>query len=279
MPAIHEQKTDMHAIGYRIFKYSIYCFLAYNTWLFFLDDFSSSTQLFSNGVSWRNIMEAYSATIDTFAWVILLLLFELETAVIADEKLEGPLKWVLITLRGICYLFIFFAFYGYVIKYGVVTNLASFTIADICSLVGTDFTYAQTLDEYLPITPDVCNAMQGASLQKIAGTQIIGTQEQLSLVYSLAVTDIINAADWLVIVAVLEGEVWLQINGRLSDRLLRANKYLKGFLYTILFGCAAYWGIDGGFLEFWDAILWLAAFIFIEMNIFEWQAETAAEGK
>lgn len=279
MPALEEQKTGMHVIGYRVFKYSIYCFLAYNIWLFFLDEFSASTQLFSDGVSWRNIIEAYSATIDTFAWVVLLLLFELETAVIPDEKLQGPLKWVLINLRGICYLFIFFAFYGYVTKYGIVTNLAPFTIADICSLVGTDFTYAQTLDDYLPLTSDVCNAMQGASLQQIVGTQIIGTPEQFSLLYSLAVTDIVNAANWLVIVAVLEGEVWLQINGRLSDRLLRANKYLKGFLYTILFACAAYWGIDGGFLDFWDAILWLVAFIFIEMNIFEWQAETAAEGK
>jgi len=278
MPAIHEQKDGVQVMAYRIFKYAIYCFLAYNVWLFLLDDLSSSAQLFSDGVSWRNIMEAFSATIDTIAWVVLLLLFELETAVIPDEKLQGPLYWVMINLRGICYLFIFVAFYGYITKYGIVTNLLPFTVADICSLVGTDFTYAQTLDEYMPLTPDVCNSMQGANLQQIVGTQIIGTQEQFALVYSLAVTDIVNAADWLVIVAVLEGEVWLQINGRLNDRLLHANKYLKGFLYTILFACATYWGIDGGFLEFWDAILWLVAFIFIEMNIFEWQAETASEG-
>ncbi|MCH8101124.1 MAG: hypothetical protein IIB74_11910, partial [Proteobacteria bacterium] len=215
MPAIHEQKNALHAIAYRIFKYAIYCLLAYNIWLFLLDDFSSSAQLFSDGVSWRNIMEAFSATIDTFAWVVLLLLFELETAVIPDEKLQGPLYWVMISLRGICYLFIFFAFYGYIAKYGVVTNLVPFTVADICSLVGTEFTYAQTLDEYLPLTPDVCNSMRGANLQLIVGTQIIATQEQFSLVYSLAVTDIVNAADWLVIVAELVAEVWLQINGRL----------------------------------------------------------------
>jgi len=273
----HEEKNEMAVIGYRVFKYSIYCFLAYDTWLFFLDEYAASAQLFAEGLTWRNIMEAYSSTIDTFSWVILLLLFELETAVLPDEVLQGALKWVLIFLRSICYVFILFAFYGYVTKYGVVTNLVPFTIEDACSLVGTAFTFAQTLDEYFPLTPDACNAMQGENLQQIVGTQIIGTREQLSLVYSLALTDIINAADWLVIVAVLEAEVWLQIKGRLSDGLLRVNKYLKGFLYSILFACAAYWGIDGGFLEFWDALLWLVAFIFIEMNIFEWQAETTTE--
>lgn len=80
MPAIHEQKDGVQVMAYRIFKYAIYCFLAYNVWLFLLDDLSSSAQLFSDGVSWRNIMEAFSATIDTIAWVVLLLLFELETA-------------------------------------------------------------------------------------------------------------------------------------------------------------------------------------------------------
>lgn len=275
----NEPMTGMRMTGYRLFKYSVYCLLAYNVWLFFLEDFAASTHTYATGVAWWNIVEAYSATIDTFAWVILLLLFELETAVIADEKLQGSLKWGLGLVRGLCYFFILYSFYGYLSKYGVVTKLEPFAVADICSLVGTEFTYAQKLDKFLPLTPDVCAAMQGVGLQQIVGTQIIGTQEQHSVVFWLAVTEIVNAADWLVVVAVLELEVWLQVNGRLSERMLRANKYLKGVLYAILFACAGYWGIDGGFLVFWDAALWLAAFVFIEMNILEWQAETTAEGR
>jgi len=275
---IDARKQTLGPLLFRLFKYSIYCLLAYNIWLFFLEDFAASNETFTTGVTWRNVVEAYSATIDTLAWVILLLLFELETAVIPDDKLQGTLKWSLSILRGVCYLFIVYAFYGYILKFNLVTNLEPFSVADLCSLVGTEFTYTKTLDEYFSFTQESCLMMQGADLQKIVGTQIVGTREQMSLVYSLALTDIINAANWLVIVVVLEAEVWLQISGRLSDRLLQANKYLKGFLYSVLFGCAAYWGIEGGFLEFWDATLWLLAFIFIEMNIFEWQAETTAEG-
>ena len=50
---------------------------------------------------------------------------------------------------------------------------------------------------------------------------------------------------------------------------LRA-KYL---LYAIIVGAAGYWGIFGTFLDFWDAFLWIAAFVFIERNVFEWEKE------
>ena len=88
-----------------------------------------------------------------------------------------------------------------------------------------------------------------------------------------SVTDI-TAGDWLIVVALLEIEVLMQLKGALTRNLLKIGKFLKSILYAVLFGCAVYWGIDGDFLDFWDAFLWLVAFIFIELNIFEWNAET-----
>ena len=58
---------------------------------------------------------------------------------------------------------------------------------------------------------------------------------------------------------------------------MTVNKIINSVLYAMLFACAVYWGIDGDFLDFWDAFLWLVAFIFIEMNIFEWREETQAD--
>jgi hypothetical protein len=264
-------------VWFRLFKYTIYCLLAWNVWLFFLDDYAASAEVFVDGVTWRNVVEAFSATVDTLAWVILLLLFELETAIIPDDKLRGRLKWVLTAIRGVCYAFIVYAFYGYVAKYFVVTDLIELGRIDVCALVGDGYAWVSTLDEYPRLTAEACAAMQGQPILRIDGTQIIGTPESLALAKSLALTDIINAGDWLIIVALLEGEIWLQLKGVLSDRMLAVNKWLKGLLYAVLFGCAIYWGIDGDFLDFWDAFLWLVAFIFIEMNIFEWHEETSDE--
>jgi uncharacterized membrane protein len=76
------------------------------------------------------------------------------------------------------------------------------------------------------------------------------------------------------VVIVLEVEVRLQLKGRLTDRVVRNTAYLKYVLYGALFVAAAYWGFAGTFLDFWDAFLWLFAFIFIELNVGNWQRET-----
>ena len=93
----------------------------------------------------------------------------------------------------------------------------------------------------------------------------------------LAIVDVINASNWIVIVALLQIEIMLQIRKRLSDQLLRASKWIKGFLYSVLLACAVYWGFEGDFLDFWDAFLWLVAFAFIELNVFQWHEEDKAE--
>jgi len=259
---------------YRIFKYSIYALLSYNVVLFFQDDHLAAAEIFGDAVTWRNVVEAYSATIDTLAWVILLLLFELETAVIPDYKLTGYRKWLPVSIRTLCYFFIIYAFYGYWVKYGLVTDLTAFSVTNVCSLVGFGFTYVAGLDEYLPLDATACAAMQGQPLFQIAGTQIIGTAAALDAAIKLAIVDVVNAGDWLLVVVLLEVEVYLQLRNLLTDRLLVIMKVLKGMLYLVLFGAAVYWGLKGDFLDFWDAFLWLVAFIFIEMNIFEWHEET-----
>ena len=87
----------------------------------------------------------------------------------------------------------------------------------------------------------------------------------------------INAAAWILVVIVLEIEVRLQLGGKLSDRSMQVNKLVKFGVYGILFVAAAYWGYAGDFLDFWDAALWLFAFIFIELNVFDWRQESLEE--
>jgi hypothetical protein len=73
---------------------------------------------------------------------------------------------------------------------------------------------------------------------------------------------------------VLEIDVRLQSPGDKSTDARHLDTVVKPVLYVILLLVAAYWGIAGDFLDFWDAFLWLFAFVFIELNIFEWQEET-----
>lgn len=257
---------------YQVFKYTIFLLLSYNIVLWFQEDLAASSEMFDQ-ITWRNVVEAYSATFDTAAWVILLWMFELETAIIPDEKLKGRLKWLLTGLSGVCYLFIVYSAYGYWVKLGMISSIEPFQVADLCSLVGGEWNFIASLDDYPPLDAVACAAMQGQALFQVTGTDILATAESHRGAFWLGVIDVINAVTWLIVVALLEVEVLLQLKDRLTDRLLRIGKFVKGFFYLVLFLCAAYWGYDGTFLDFWDAFLWLVAFIFIELNIFQWHEE------
>lgn len=259
---------------FQLFKYSIYFLLSMNIYHFFVEDYSASAQTFSNGIALAQLVEAFTATIDTAAWVVLLLLFELETYILDDEQLKGWVKWSIDLLSIVCYAFIIYSFYGYVAKYIMLHTTIPFSISDACSLVGGNFTYLDRIDEYLPLTSEICNSFNSSSLVQVVGTEIISTTENMKEAQRLTLVDVVNSANWLIIVALLEMDVFLQLRGKLSPRIVYYTSRIKVVLYSILFLAAVYWGVKGDFLDFWDAFLWLVAFVFIELNVFEWNAET-----
>ncbi|MEM7281690.1 MAG: hypothetical protein AAF438_08690 [Pseudomonadota bacterium] len=259
---------------YRIFKYTVYLLLSLNVVLFFREEYLANFEIYPNGIPLGSIIEAYAATIDTLAWVILLLMFELETAVIPDEKLKGALKWWMLAVRTVCYGFIVSAFFGYVASYSIVAAVEPFATSNLCDLVGQGYTYMHDLDEYPALSTEICGLWAAQELVQISGTQILGTQAASEAIINLAIVDIINSGDWIVIVVMLEVEVFLQLRNALTPARLKITKLVKSILYLTLLACAVYWGIHGDFLDFWDAFLWIVAFVFIELNVFEWNAET-----
>ena len=54
-----------------------------------------------------------------------------------------------------------------------------------------------------------------------------------------------------------------------------AYKSFKFLLYFILIVDAAYWWMLSSPWDAWDALLWIVAFFFIEMNMLSWQEENA----
>ena len=261
---------------FTLLKYTVYGLLMINVYLFLQEELLALEHTFTDGFAAADLIQAFSATIDTAAWVVLLLLFELETSVIADEKIRGGVKLSLHGIRAVCYLFIVYAFYGYVVELLTLYRVEEIGVSDACALLGADWSLLMTIDEYEVLSADNCAAV-GTQIWQVGGFDIIADSENLQSAQWLAWTDVINAAVWILVVLVLEFDVRIQLRGVYTDRLLAINKVIKAVLYTILFGAAIYWWLEGDFLDFWDAFLWLFAFIFIEMNVFDWQAETQAE--
>ncbi len=263
--------------SYRVFtavKYLVYALLSFNVYLFLQEELGALEHTFVDGIEPGQFIQVFSATIDTTAWVILLLLFELETSVLEDSRIQGWVRWTLHGVRGLCYVAIVYAFTGYCAELAMLYQVQPLGIADACSLVGGDYSLLLDLDEYAPVDATNCMAM-GSEVYRLQGFDIIADSQVLESARWLAWTDVINSGNWILVCLLLEFEVRLQLRGVLSDQIMQVTKYIKFVLYGILFAAAAYWGVAGDFLDFWDAALWLFAFIFIELNVFEWQTETS----
>ena len=268
--------NHFHSWGYQGFKYLIYTLLAINVYLFFSEEWLAAKVVFASGITLDNVVEAFSSTIDTGAWLVLLLLFELETYVIDDEKLTGTTKWTLHGIRAFCYIFILYSLYGYMTKVGLISQFSPHQVTDLCSLA-KEWKFMETLNVYNEFSKETCLSLSAASNEFFShdGYKVITDLNTLNNVKGLAWVDVINATAWVSVVVMLEIDIHTQL-GNISSKLWeKYNIFVKVTVYSVLFLAAVYWGITGNFLEFWDAFIWIIAFVLIEMNMFEWQAEVA----
>lgn len=263
---------------FQLFKYCVYGLLTINAVLFFQENYLAASHVFTDGVTFGQLIEAYADTIDTCSWIILLLIFELETHVIEDDKLQGGLRWLLSGFKLLCYAVIAYAVYGYFSKYVAVHGFETSALTNLCQPMGQSLSFMTTLDEYEVVNTANCAQLSSASsFMQIPNTMIVTDAEVMAEAQWLALIDVVNSFDWLLVVLILGADVWLQLKGQLTDKLIKISASVKAVLYSVLLVCAVLWGIDGDFLDFWDAFLWIVAFIFIEMNLFEWHAEEVAE--
>jgi hypothetical protein len=266
---------------FQFFKYTVYVFLAMNVYWFFDEEFKAAQLQFPNGVALVDMIEAYAATIDTFAWVVLLLMFELETYVLEDSHFTRPVTLTLHGLRAVCYAFIMYAFYGYIVNLMFLDGTSPLdAITDLCALADGQWSYAVDLDEYEAITAANCQSFSSAgAFSRFDKMPAVVDASGLAALKGLAWIDVVNAGVWLLVVLVLEIDVRLQERDRYEGLALRLSNLVKAVLYSALLYAAVYWGIKGDFVDFWDAFLWLVAFVFIELNVFEWRQEALQEAK
>jgi hypothetical protein len=89
--------------------------------------------------------------------------------------------------------------------------------------------------------------------------------------------DVDNACVWLLVVFLIEIEVWLQSKDRFFSRALHVVRPLKTLGYLALIANMFVWWFTGYALYAWDAFLWLFGFWAIELNLAEWEVDRLDE--
>lgn len=261
---------------YQLIKYGIYLIILYNVAYFIFEDYNAAAHRFRNGVTLSEFGDAFPQAIDSISWFLLLLMLELETWVIEDDKHKGGLRWAVNGVAGVCYIFIVVAFVGYWEKLMFVLDFSPADLASACDAVGTQLSYMVDIDEYAALSATICASVGSGPYFVHEADKIIASATIYSDAILLGYTEVINAGTWLLIVLVLWIDVYLQLRGELTARLYRINAWMKVGLYSILIIAAAIWGFYGNFMDFWDAFIWIAAFFFIELNLLQWHEETEA---
>ncbi len=255
--------------GFQIFKYAVYLSVFTNVFLFLRKDIAAATHRFGGDFSMSQIFEAYTNTIDTAAWVILLILFELETYVIPKDKMTRELSLFFRTIMIGCFLVIFSSFLGYVEGVKWLNGYEKTSINNICEVAGQS--WMVELRDFKIIEQKTCDKLAKGTVFFKHKTKSVYTDDHfLKETNWLAGIDVANSLTWLLIVFLLELDVLLRQKIKLSLAYKKLTLILKNILYLILLFCAVYWGVYGDFLEFWDAFLWIIAFVFIELNLLNW---------
>ena len=261
---------------FAVFKTAVYLALTANIGFFFQEEWQPATHLLRSDVSAALVLEAFPATIDTAAWVLLLLMFELETHQLDDSRLTPGVNRLLMLVRALCYGFIVFAFIGYVMKALSLLNVTPLSVGALCDLAASGYQQMPDLDEFLPLAVAGCasSALPAAGAVMVNHDDLwVVTLADWAEIKRLASVDVSNSATWILIVIMLEFEVRFGVRSELPTRVTALSKPTKIVLYSLLILFAVFWGFAGSFLDFWDAFLWIVAFVFIERNVFVWEQE------
>lgn len=258
---------------FTIFKYTIYSAVFINIIVFFLEEWQVHHITYTGGLRLSDIFVAFSATTDTIGWFLLLIILEFETFIFPDEKLTGPTKSILTGLSIFCWIIIAYAAYGYIAGLEIVHQFQTVQMQNPCiHIAENQYKLVRSLDDYVPLDAQNCQTLSNMPLLN-SHLNLLATPENFTALTHLTWTDIINALTWLIIVLILLIEVTIHTY---LHNVLQHQKWIqitKLSLYGILLFCLSIWIFYDKFWDSWDAILWLAAFFFIEKNISNWQAE------
>jgi hypothetical protein len=263
----------------QVAKYIVYTGLVINGVLYMRDDYVAMISALPDNATLLDYFTQIATSIDTLGWLGLVFLFELETYALPEEKWTTWLGRLIHSLRIACYLAIAGATYGYTIEgleYYDYSELPAIT--DACELADQGIVMQLDQITYVDITTANCsNLSDGDRFVHIANEVSVVDEATLHHLQFQGWVDILNAYFWLVVVFLIEVELWFQNRDRFSGPLLNGVRATKSFSYLLLILNMFIWWYQGYYRYAWDAFLWIFGFWAIELNLAEWEVERLEE--
>lgn len=268
-----------HPKAAQVIKWTVYSALVINFFIYLYDDIVAFRSALPDDAPWSDVLEQFSTTIDMAAWLGLVFLFELETYQLPDEKFKDWVPAAFIAARMVCYLSIGYAAYGYtagMLDYYKAQPEPGLT--SLCQVADQGRYFQQDVVRYAEITAESCGGLSTDSrffrIPEEVALMDRGVMEHNRV---MRWVDVINAFVWLIVVFLIEVEVWLQSADRFGSRALPVTRATKTFFYLVLIGNAIAYLLGGYPIYTWDCFLWIFGFWAIELNLAEWERDRTLE--
>jgi|TARA_B110000444_G_scaffold209276_1_gene204025 hypothetical protein len=260
----------------QIIKWLVYTLVIINFGFYIRNDLVIAGHTLYSGSSLLEISRAFATTIDESAWIILLLLFEIETYLLSDDPLSRTKTLLMQGIRLVCYVSLAHTLYAYGVYLAeIYAALPVEGVTNLCQLIGKDLSYASNL-VYSKINSSNCASLSSANQFFYVDPPtffIVEDAAGLAIEKQLAWIDIFEAIIWLLILLSIEVAVWLQDRNIGQGLIFKTLSITKWCLYSLLWAAAGYWIYRGHYMFAWDEFVWIAGFVAIEMNIVEWRNE------
>tara|TARA_B110000503_G_scaffold46684_1_gene76201 strand:+ start:381 stop:1229 length:849 start_codon:yes stop_codon:yes gene_type:complete len=257
-------------------KWLVYTLVIINFGFYIRNDLVIAGHTLYSGSSLLEISRAFATTIDESAWIILLLLFELETYLLSDDPLSRAKTLLMQGIRLVCYISLAHTLYAYGVYLAEIYAAVPVEgVTNLCQLIGKDLSYASNL-VYSEINSGNCASLSSANQFFYVDPPtffIVEDAAGLAIEKQLAWIDIFEAIIWLLILLSIEVAVWLQDRNIGQGLIFKTLSITKWCLYSLLWAAAGYWIYRGHYMFAWDEFVWIAGFVAIEMNIVEWRNE------
>ena len=257
-------------------KWSVYALVIINFGFYIRNDWVIAGHTLYAGSSLLEVSRAFATTIDESAWIILLLLFELETYLLSDEPLSRAKTLLMQGVRVVCYISLAHTLYAYgVYLTEIYASVPVEGVTNLCQLIEKDLSYAFNL-AYSDINSSNCASLSSANQFFYVDPPtffIVEDAAGLAIEKELAWIDMFEAIIWLLILLSIEVAVWLQDRNIGQGIVFKGLGIAKLCLYSLLWAAAGYWIYRGHYMFAWDEFVWIAGFVAIEMNIVEWRDE------
>ena len=257
-------------------KWAVYLLLAINFVPYLQEDWHAMLNGMPPNPTWLDWTGNFATSMDVVAWLSLLILFEIETYVLADDSVS--LSRILQGVRVLCYLVLGHTLYTYIDNVAQINEAVLRPgVSGLCQLADQGVSYLWNL-VYTEVNSDNCAALgQGHQWYRIYNDEVVTDVAGLALDLRLAHIDVIEVVAWFGIMAMLELDVRLQERGITGGRMMTVSRFVKLALYLVLVALSVYWLSIDHPLYAWDEFLWIAGFAAIEMNMSEWREEIKDE--